>query len=81
MMLFSLCLLYFFLVWLRMQRFSFNGISCVPGPAPPLSTDVEEAGLDDPRHGLVLYNAEAANTATTRTPSPQELETGDWGEL
>ena len=50
------------------------------GPAPPLSIEVDEASLDDPGHGLVLYDAETANTSTARTPSPRELETGDWGE-
>lgn len=35
----------------------------------------------DPEHGFALYNAKAANTSTTCTPSPRELEIGDWDEL
>lgn len=65
-MLFSLCLLAWFF-WLQMQKFSFNGISCVQGPAPPLSIVVEEASLDNPGYRLVLYNAKATNISTTRT--------------
>lgn len=50
------------------------------GPAPPLSIKAEEASLDDPGHRLVLCNAKAADTSSTHTPSPRELEIGDWGE-